>query len=408
MLISLMLLCSAVMTVSGDDAVEARPAAPTEPAAFFGESDAVKKDDGETVSDSEPPVINALSAVVLEESSRRVLYSKNATDKRSIASTTKIMTSLVALENADTEDVVIVSDRAAGIGGSVIGLRSGQKYTLKELLYALLMVSANDAAIAIAEYAGGSVENFAAMMNAKAKAIGAVNSNFVTPHGLDRENQYSTAYDVALITIEALKNPLFAEIVSTSNFHIPGHNLYNTNELLGAYRGVDGVKTGYTGRAGRCLVTTAKRGNMRLIAVVLGSPSRTARANASRALLDFGFDNFSIHRLLSAGDTFAKVPVQRGTDEYVTLKVEQDVELPLSNYEMKHIKRRQYVPQLLKAPVYGGIDTGYVEYSLNGKPIGLSMLKTSQDIRKKTYLDYLENVLQSWSKMMRKGIFAMN
>jgi D-alanyl-D-alanine carboxypeptidase (penicillin-binding protein 5/6) len=247
----------------------------------------------ETVlSGNKPPALNAMAAVLIEESSGRVLYSKNATKKRSIASTTKIMTALVALENGELENVVTVSKRAASIGGSTIGLRTGDKYTLKEMLHALLMISANDAAIAIAEHVGGTVENFAAMMNKRAVSLGAVNSNFVTPHGLDRENQYSTAYDVALITREALKNPVFAKIVSTTSSSIPGHNLYNTNELLGSYRGVDGVKTGYTGKAGRCLVTTAKRDGMRLISVVLGSPTRNARAEASRKLLDYGFENF--------------------------------------------------------------------------------------------------------------------
>ncbi len=353
-----------------------------------------------------PPVINAQAAVVVEETTGRILFNKNALDKRSIASTTKIMTALVALENANVEDEVTVSKRAASIGGSTIGLRVGQKYSLKELLYALLMISGNDAAIAIAEHVGGSIEDFAVMMNAKAKSLGAVNSSFVTPHGLDRENQYSTAYDVALITIEALKHPLFCQIVSTSNSYIPGHNLYNTNELLGSYPGADGVKTGYTGKAGRCLVSTAKKNGMRLISVVLGSPTRGARADASRKLLDYGFENYEMRRLMSAGDIYAKIPVYRGISDYVTLKTDKDIVIPLSDKEAKSMSAREHVPDVLKAPVYAGSVTGYVEYVLGDKVIAQSMLTVNENVRKTTYADYLNDILESWFRMMREGIFA--
>ncbi|NLV35125.1 MAG: D-alanyl-D-alanine carboxypeptidase [Clostridiaceae bacterium] len=352
------------------------------------------------------PVINAQAAVVVEESSGRVLYEKNANQKRSIASTTKIMTAIVALENADVDEEVIISKRAAGIGGSAIGLQSGQKFTLREMLYALLMASANDAAIAIAEHIGGTVEDFSKMMNIKAASLGMDRSNFVSPHGLDRDNQYSTAYDMALITIEALKNPLFAEIVSTKSSYIPGHNLYNTNELLGSCPGVDGVKTGYTGKAGRCLVTTVKRGDMRLISVVLGSPTNTARANASRDLIDYCYESFSMHKLLNAGDVYAEVPVYRGIEGCVSLKADENIVMPLSKAEVEILKMNRSVPELLNAPVYAGTDTGFIEYEVSGRVLAGSILKVSKDIRRKTMLDYLKDVLYSWGKVMREGMFS--
>jgi len=358
------------------------------------------------VCDKKAPVINALAAVVIETSSGRVLYSKNATEKRSIASTTKIMTAVVALENGAMDDRVLISKKAASIGGSAIGLQAGQEYTLKELLYAMLMASANDAAIAVAEYIGGSVEGFAEMMNKKAESLGAEHSSFVTPHGLDTGNQYSTAYDVAIITRYALKNPVFAEIVSTQEFYIPGHGLYNTNDLLTDYPGVDGVKTGYTGKAGRCLVTTVQKEDMRLVSVVLGSPTRTARANASKALLDYAFDNFSMHKLLKAGDIYARVPVVRGIDGNVRLRVAQGVELPLSESEAETLEKREYVPVELNAPVYAGIETGFVEFVINGEVEAHSMLTISDDIRKKTFIDYLSLIFRTWSRIMREGIFA--
>ncbi|NLH96089.1 MAG: D-alanyl-D-alanine carboxypeptidase [Clostridiaceae bacterium] len=360
----------------------------------------------ETGQDVEPPVINAMAAVVVEESTGRILYEKNALQKRSIASTTKIMTALVALENANVEDVVTVSRRAASIGGSVASLRQGDKYTLRELLYALLLVSANDAAIAIAEHVGGSVEGFAEMMNKRARSLGAVNSNFVTPHGLDRENQYSTAYDVALITIEALKHPLFREIVSTVSSYIPGHSLYNTNELLGSYPGADGVKTGYTGKAGRCLVATAKKNGMRLISVVLGSPTRSARAEASRKLLDYGFNNYRMYRLMSKGDVYAKIPVYRGIVDHVTLKADRDIVLPLSRKEAEALEVREHVPDVVSAPVYAGSVSGYVEFVLDGRVLAQNVLKANEDIRKANYLDYLGMIFGAWGKIMREGMFA--
>ncbi len=353
-----------------------------------------------------PPSINAITAVVIEESSGRVLYNKNATQKRSIASTTKIMTALVALENADLDETVDVSKRAASISGSVMGLRTGDKYTVRELLYAMLMISANDAALAIAEHVGGSVEDFAAMMNKKAKSVGANNSSFVTPHGLDCANQYSTAYDVALITREALRNPVFAEIVSTNSTYIPEHSLFNTNELLGVYPGLDGVKTGYTGKAGRCLVTTAKREGMRVISVVLGSPTRNARAHASREILDYAFENYKMTKILDPGDIMASVPIYRGVSERVNLIAEEGIVLPLNEQETTRLKIRKVTPEMLRAPVYAGSENGFVEYSLDGEVLGRSALNISDNVRKKTYFDYLKSVFGSWSKMMREGIFA--
>ncbi|HOQ06453.1 MAG TPA: D-alanyl-D-alanine carboxypeptidase family protein [Clostridiales bacterium] len=360
----------------------------------------------ETEQDMRPPEINAMAAVIVEESTGRVLYEKNALQKRSIASTTKIMTALVALENANVEDVVVVSRRAASIGGSVAGLKEGDKYTLRELLYALMLISANDAAIAIAEHVGGSVEGFAEMMNKRARSLGAVNSNFVTPHGLDRENQYSTAYDVALITIEALKHPLFCEIVSTKSSYIPGHSLHNTNELLGTYPGAEGVKTGYTGQAGRCLVTTAKRNGMRLISVVLGSPTRSARAEASRKLLDYGFKNYRMYKLMSKGDVYAKIPVYRGISDYVALKADKDIVLPLSRKEAEALKVREHVPDIVNAPVYAGSVSGYVEFVLDGRVLAQNTLKAGEDIRKTNYLDYLDMIFNAWGRIMREGLFA--
>ncbi|MFY9567657.1 MAG: hypothetical protein WAP56_00660, partial [Acetivibrionales bacterium] len=202
------------------------------------------------------------------------------------------------------------------------------------------------------------------------------------------------------------KHPLFCEMVSTVSSYIPGHNLYNTNELLGSYPGADGVKTGYTGKAGRCLVSTAKKNGMRLISVVLGSPTRSARAEASRRLLDYGFENFRMYKLMSKGEVYAKIPVYRGVSEYVALRADRDIVLPLSRREAEMLKVRELVPDIVNAPVHAGSVSGYVEFVLEGRVLAQNMLTVSEDIRKTNYLDYLSLIFDAWGRMFREGIFA--
>lgn len=358
------------------------------------------------ITEEKEPTINAMAAVVVEMNTGRVLYSKNATEKRSIASTTKIMTAIIALEKGDIYDEVLISKKAAWTGGSTMGVKMDQVYTMKELLYALLLSSANDAAVAIAEHIGGTVEGFADLMNSKAKSLGMADSHFITPHGLDTENQYSTAYDLAILTRYALKNEIFSRIVATTDYRITGHGLYNTNDLLAACPGVDGVKTGYTGKAGRCLVSTALRDGMRVISVVLGSPTKSARAYASRELLDFAFRNYKMYTITNTGDIYAEVPVKRGVAKSVALITDKTIELPLSEMEVGMLKKTQYVPEILNAPVYAGVEAGFVEYSINDEVIAESKLTIIENVRKKTYIDYLNQVFEEWVRLIREGILT--
>lgn len=358
------------------------------------------------VTTSVSPYIDATAALVMEAGSGRVLYSKNPTVRKSIASTTKIMTAIIALEKGDPEDVVTISCKAAGTWGSSLNLGAGQKYTLLELLYGMLMNSGNDAAVAIAEHIGGSVEAFADMMNSKARELGAANTVYVTPHGLDAPGQYSTAYDLAIITRYALKNPIFARIVATNRSSIPGRQLYNTNELLELYPGADGVKTGYTGQAGRCLVASATRNGMRIISVVLGSPTRYRRAEASRMILDYGFNNYAMHTMIKTGGGFKSLPVRRGVLPTMAVKALDTVEIPLREDELDRLETRVSLPESLDAPVYAGTDMGFVEYLVDGEVVGQTILTTWEDVRRKGFLDYLGDVFGSWAKMMREGIFG--
>ncbi|MFZ5987641.1 MAG: D-alanyl-D-alanine carboxypeptidase family protein, partial [Bacillota bacterium] len=286
-----------------------------------------------------PPRIEAVAALVMDAESGRVLFEKNAYSRRAIASTTKIMTAIVAIEKGNLNDKVKVSKRAASIRGSTIKLKAGEELTLRELLYGLMIRSGNDAAIAVAEHIGGSVENFVAMMNDKARVLGLKDTSFKTPHGLDVNGHYSTAYELALITRYALRNPIFSRIVGTRSTSITNRDLFSTNEMLGSYPGADGVKTGYTGKAGRCLVTSATRNNMRIISVVLNCSSRAKRAQSSKSILDYAFNNYKSYKLLESNQLIGKIGVRKGKKDYVPVIAVEDIKLPLTQDEMDSIQK---------------------------------------------------------------------
>lgn len=347
------------------------------------------------------PNINASAVLIMDAESGRVLYEKNARVRRSMASTTKIMTAIVAIENADLEEVVTVSKRAAQVNGSVINLRQGEELTLKDLLYGLMLQSGNDAAIAIAEHVGGSVEEFCEMMNRKAVSLGAANTHFTSPHGLDMPEHYTTAYELARITAYALKNPIFNELVSTKEANAANRYLYNTNELLGVYPGVDGVKTGYTGQAGRCLVTSATKNQMRIISVVLGSPTRTARAQSSTNLLNYAFSNYHLSTIATKNEAVDSIKVDRGITQNVTACIENEVKLPLRNDELKNLNKVIDLPREIPAPVEKGQEVGNVRWLLNGQELIKSPIVAASDIRKKNFYDYFKDLLGELGKLTK-------
>ncbi|MBQ7779990.1 MAG: D-alanyl-D-alanine carboxypeptidase [Clostridia bacterium] len=248
--------------------------------------------------------VSASSAVLIEAESGRVLYEKDADKRRPMASTTKIMTALVALENADINMTVKIPKEAVGIEGSSLYLIEGETLTLHELLYALMLRSANDAAMAIAIAVGGSVSDFAEMMNEKAEEMGLTDTHFDNPHGLDSESHYTTAYELALITAEALKNDVFREIVSTYKKLLPQGGVpdrrlvVNHNRLLRTYDGCIGVKTGFTKKDGRCLVSAAERDGVTLVAVTLNAPNDWSD---HKKMLDHGFASVKRVKISSDG-----------------------------------------------------------------------------------------------------------
>lgn len=317
--------------------------------------------------ESDLPSVSAKSAVLAEGDSGTVVWSKNGDERLPMASTTKIMTALVAIENSDDlSRTVKIDGKACGIEGSSVYLKEGEKLTLEELLYALLLESANDSACAIAIEVAGSVEKFADMMNKTAEKIGMADSHFTNPHGLDHEEHYTTAADMAKLAVYALKNADFARIVSTYKTTIPMNGddgtrlLLNHNKLLKYYDGAIGVKTGFTKRSGRCLVSAAERNGVRMIAVTLSAPDDW---NDHRAMLDYGFSKYKHIDIVHAGDIKLSLPVTGGVSDcvVVTNKDAAGITLPSDSGE---IRLTVDAPRFVYAPVAEGDILGYAVYSI--------------------------------------------
>ncbi|MDK2804919.1 MAG: hypothetical protein PWQ94_83 [Thermoanaerobacterium sp.] len=350
----------------------------------------------------EPPQIAAKAAIVMDQKSGRVLYEKNINEKLPMASTTKIMTLLLALEYGNLNDIVNVSKRAASVGGSSIWLAPGEKLPLIDLLYGLMLNSGNDAATAIAEHIGGSVEKFAEMMNKKAKDIGAYNTNFVTPSGLDIgiNNHYTTAYDLALITRYAFNNySKFAEIVSTKEKTIPWSGrdydryLRNKNKMLWQYEGGDGVKTGFTNKAGRCLVASATRDGHRLISVVLNSGPMW---EDSQKILDYSFEKYKPLKIISKYQVAKTIIVINGKGKYLPLQYNDDFTLPVSKEEILNIKVEYSIPKSMKAPIGVGEKVGIAKVLLNDKQMGTIDIVAGKTIDKRDYNYNLKTIIKNW------------
>lgn len=252
----------------------------------------------ETISSvSNEPLTHSKNIIAIDRKTLNVLYEKNAYDVVPMASTTKIMTCILAIEKCSLNEIVTISKNAASINGSTLGITENMQISISDLLYGLMLRSGNDCAIAIAEHISDSTQNFAELMNNKAEELGLNNTHFVTPHGLDNDNHYTTAYELAILTDYALKNETFKNIVSTKKYTIYlngfSRELSNTNELLGNLNGVYGVKTGFTFNAGRCLVSSTKRNDMDIIVVVLGADTKNIRTKDSINVINYVFNNFS-------------------------------------------------------------------------------------------------------------------
>ena len=311
--------------------------------------------------------VNALSAqkaILTDGLTGEVLYEKNSDSRSLIASTTKIMTALVVSERCNVLNRVRVPKEAVGIEGSSIYLKEGEILTVQELLYGLMLHSGNDAAVALAIYCGGTVEDFAQLMNDKARQLGMNNTNFENPHGLDSQHHYSTARDMAILAQYAMNNPIFAKTVSTKNVRISERMLTNHNKLLWRCEGADGIKTGYTKAAGRILVSSAVRNGRRLIAVTMNAPSDW---NDHNKLYNDGFAHYSKKYVVNPGDRLGEAEVFAGTDKLVSLIASEAVTITVADWEKVTIDLQEF--GAIYAPVVAGQTAGVAYIKVDGVPI---------------------------------------
>ncbi len=329
------------------------------------------------------PAVSASAAVLLDASdgNRRVLWSRNENERMSPASTTKVMTTLVAIENLPLSHEVVIPTEAVGVEGSSVYLAEGEVLTLEELLYCVMLESANDAATAVAIAVSGSTEAFASLMNAKAQELGLQNTNFINPHGLDAEGHYTTAGDLALILAEALENEAFSKICATYKTTVSGPEgarlLVNHNRLLRSYEGSLGGKTGYTRASGRCLVSAAERKGVRLVAVTLADPDDW---QDHTALLDAGFGQLCSVRLTV--DRELSVAVAGGEQESLRCVCASE---PLAILRSEH-GEITYVIEMertLIAPVSAGATVGRVIFYCENTPIGVTSIITEYSAAKR-------------------------
>lgn len=322
--------------------------------------------------------VSAQSAVLMEAESGRVLYAKDADTQRLIASTTKLMTALVALESGHSleEDVTIPAE-AAGVEGSSLYLKAGETVKLKTLLYGMLLHSGNDAATAVALHCAGSLDAFAVQMNEKAQELGMTHSHFTNPTGLDGEEHYSSAYDMALLARACLAVPELAEMTATRSVNMEGRTFVNHNKLLWRYEGCVGMKTGYTQAAGRTLVSAAERDGMTLIAVTLNAPSDWAD---HAAMLDYGFENYHMEEAVTAGQSLCSLPVSGSLVPFVSLEAEETLRWPVGPGESLETRLELGGLTSLEAPVQADVPMGRVELLLNGEVVGESDLSCAAPV----------------------------
>lgn len=330
------------------------------------------------------PTVTARSAIVINADTCEVLFEKNSTEQRAMASTTKIMTALLTLEAGDLDKPFTADSMAIRVEGTSMGLKEGDIVTRRALVYGMLLPSGNDAANAAAVNVSGSIPKFAQLMNKRAAEIGMNNTHFVTPSGLDAEGHYTTAYDMALLTAEALKNGIFREICALSSakaeFGNPptSRTLRNSNKLLQSYEGCIGVKTGFTDNARRCLVSAAERNGAKIIAVTLNAPDDW---NDHKKLLDYGFSRVKAYDIKT--DSFS-VNVIGGEKDCVTANAAEIPRIGLTGESAKQISVKYFLPDFVYAAVEKGEQLGRAEIYCGDRLIAKIPIIAAEDCTQKT------------------------
>ncbi|MBT9173401.1 MAG: D-alanyl-D-alanine carboxypeptidase DacB [Syntrophomonadaceae bacterium] len=346
-----------------------------------------------------PPRLTARSALLLDQATGRILYSKNAHEKLPMASTTKIMTAILALESGRMSETVSVSEHAVSIGGSSVYLEPGEKKTLEELVWGLLLRSGNDAAVAIAEHLSGSTEEFAVEMTRRAAQLGARQTKFSNPHGLHQEEHYTTAYDLALLAAHAMSLPKFREIAAAREKKISWHDrpagrlLRNQNKLLVMYEGAEGIKTGWTTPAGRCFAGATSRKGWRLVGVVLNAPQMW---EDMIKLFDFGYQYYRWQTVIQAGQHLKSAAVVRGVRDRVTLVAGSEAGMPLKEDESAYLRFQFNVREPLKAPLRTGGKAGELQIFFGKTMVRSIPLLAGEDVARKGPGHFLRSFLQTF------------
>ena len=368
---------------------------------------------------NDEPKVSSRYAIVMDRKSRAILYGKNEFTKTKMASTTKIMTAIIVIENTNLNNIVEISGKAAGTGGSRLKVKKGDKISVNDLLYGLMLRSGNDAAVALAEYVGGSIEGFSILMNNKAKQLGLENTHFVTPHGLDSEEHYTTPYELALLTDYALKNEKFVDIVNTKSCNISingiSRSISNTNELLGYLNGVYGVKTGFTNGAGRCLVTSIKREDLDIICVVLGADTKKIRTTDSVKLIEYAFANFeNIDIKTKIEEEFnswkninmGRINIKKGLKSVINLKLEEYIlqMYPIKNNTEDKIKIQIEANFNLVAPIAKNTPIGEVTVYYEENIISKIQILIGEEVKKKGILDYILEIVKGYSNYLESVV----
>lgn len=346
--------------------------------------------------------IDAASCVLIDAATGRVLYENNAHEVLPPASTTKMLTALIALESMDDiSQEVTLPDDYVNVGESGIYLEAGETHTLEDMLYALMLKSANDAAQAVAIAISGSEETFVEKMNERVLELGLMDSTFANPHGLDAEGHLTSAYDLAMIAREAVTIPFFNELITTESWYVPWEDndyerfVYNHNKFLDQYPGADGIKTGYTSKAGNCLVASATRDGMRLIGVVLNCPNQTHYKQMT-LLMDYGFSTYKAVRVAKAGDDMGTLNVNQGDISEVGLVLGSDIVIALPNNSTYEPKTEVDLPFSLEAPCDMAESIGMISFSDNLGNGGEVPIYISQSVERYTFVDLLKSIWQSF------------
>lgn len=353
---------------------------------------------------------NSKSAILIEPTTNTIIYENNKDERRPPASMTKMMTMLLIMEAIDDgriklNDMVTISKNAANMGGSQVFLQENMQLEVEQLLKSIAIASGNDAAVAMAEFIGGSTEEFVNMMNAKAKELGLKNTNFMNVHGLDEENHYSSAYDMSQIAVELLKHEKILEYTSLYEEYLEKPDgtkswLVNTNKLVRFYEGVDGLKTGYTSTAGYCLTSTAKKNNIRFVTVVMGVDTTEHRSADTTSMLNYAFANYKLNNVLSKDQVIGEIAIKRGKKVKSTISLKEDINDLIKNSETKN-----YSFNINKfdvtAPVNKGDVVGNIEVIDNtGKVLKTADLVINETIEKHNvfsmYCDLFKKVINGY------------